>query len=154
MSDIENITDQENKFQIEEISTYPLNNNILYRERVNKVTQRSFNYVIIKEGVYPNGTRTGPKSLQDSAIGNSTSNNKRKKRPVRQYKIPHGYIVETTWGRASKKKTVRCEIDYINEMPQFHIKYGSNFQYGVSSVKSPSDAAFNYEKVRSVQTIL
>ena len=83
MSDIENITDQENKFQIEEISTYPLNNSILYQEYVNKVTQRSFNYVIIKEGVYPNGIWTGPKSLQDSAIGNSTNNNKRKKRPVR-----------------------------------------------------------------------
>ncbi|POG78554.1 hypothetical protein GLOIN_2v1766442 [Rhizophagus irregularis DAOM 181602=DAOM 197198] len=68
MSDRENITDQENidEFQIEEVSTYPINNNILYRERVNKVTKRSFNYVIIKEGVYPNGTQTGPKSLQDS----------------------------------------------------------------------------------------
>ncbi|CAB4396074.1 unnamed protein product [Rhizophagus irregularis] len=65
MSDRENITDQENinEFQIEEVSTYPINNNILYRERVNKVTKHSFNYVIIKEGVYPNGTQTGPKSL-------------------------------------------------------------------------------------------
>ncbi|EXX64320.1 hypothetical protein RirG_143880 [Rhizophagus irregularis DAOM 197198w] len=78
MSDRENITDQENidEFQIEEVSTYPINNNILYRERVNKVTKRSFNYVIIKEGVYPNGTQTGPKSLQDSVICSSTSNNK------------------------------------------------------------------------------
>jgi hypothetical protein len=153
MSDRENITDQENndKFQIEEVSTYPLNNNILYRERVNKVTKRSFNYIIIKEGVYPNGTQTGPKSSQDSVICNSTSNNKRKKRPVQQYKIPHGYIVETTWGRTSKKRTVRCEIAYINEIPQFCIKYGTNFQYIVSSTKSPSDATFNYERVCTVQ---
>jgi hypothetical protein len=35
---------RENK--IEEVSTYPLNNNILYHE-----------------GVYPNKTQTGPKSL-------------------------------------------------------------------------------------------
>ncbi|CAB5141253.1 unnamed protein product [Rhizophagus irregularis] len=132
MSDRENITDQENidEFQIEEVSTYPINNNILYRERVNKVTKRSFNYVIIKEGVYPNGTQTGPKSLQDS--------------------IPHGYIVETTWGHASKKKTIRCEIDYINEIPQFRIKYGSNFQYVVFSSKSPSDVAYNYERVCTI----
>ncbi|PKC59226.1 hypothetical protein RhiirA1_445502 [Rhizophagus irregularis] len=154
MSDRENITDQENidEFQIEEVSTYPINNNILYRERVNKVTKRSFNYVIIKEGVYPNGTQTGPKSLQDSVICSSTSNNKRKKRPVQQYKIPHGYIVETTWGRASKKKTIRCEIDYINEIPQFRIKYGSNFQYVVFSSKSPSDAAYNYERALKPET--
>ncbi|CAB5190847.1 unnamed protein product [Rhizophagus irregularis] len=154
MSDRENITDQENidEFQIEEVSTYPINNNILYRERVNKVTKRSFNNVIIKEGVYPNGTQTGPKSLQDSVICSSTSNNKRKKRPVQQYKIPHGYIVETTWGRASKKKTIRCEIDYINEIPQFRIKYGSNFQYVVFSSKSPSDAAYNYERALKPET--
>ena len=78
MSDRENITDQENndKFEIEEVSTYPINNNILYRERVNKVTKCSFNYIIIKEGVYPSGTQTGPKSLQDSVICNNTNNNK------------------------------------------------------------------------------
>ncbi|RGB21883.1 hypothetical protein C1646_777066 [Rhizophagus diaphanus] len=57
-----------------------------------------------------------------------------------------------TWGRASKKKTVRCEIDYINEIPQFHIKYGSNFQHVVSSIKSPSDAAFNYERALKTET--
>ncbi|POG66169.1 hypothetical protein GLOIN_2v1780831 [Rhizophagus irregularis DAOM 181602=DAOM 197198] len=130
MSDRENITDQENidEFQIEEVSTYPINNNILYRERVNKVTKRSFNYVIIKKGVYPNGTQTGPKSLQDSVI------------------------CKTTWGRASKKKTIRCEIDYINEIPQFRIKYGSNFQYVVFSSKSPSDAAYNYERALKPET--
>ncbi|GBC47773.2 hypothetical protein GLOIN_2v1788738 [Rhizophagus irregularis DAOM 181602=DAOM 197198] len=130
ISDRENITDQENidEFQIEEVSTYPINNNILYRERVNKVTKRSFNYVIIKEGVYPNGTQTGPKSLQDSVI------------------------CKTTWGRASKKKTIRCEIDYINEIPQFRIKYGSNFQYVVFLSKSPSDAAYNYERALKPET--
>ncbi|PKY34392.1 hypothetical protein RhiirB3_454046, partial [Rhizophagus irregularis] len=130
MSDRENITDQENidEFQIEEVSTYPINNNILYRERVNKVTKRSFNYVIIKEGVYPNGTQTGPKSLQDSVI------------------------CKTTWGHASKKKTIRCEIDYINEIPQFRIKYGSNFQYVVFSSKSPSDVAYNYERALKPET--
>jgi len=53
-SNTENISDKENienKFQIEEDSTYPLNNNIMYRECVNKVIIRSFNYVIIKEEI-------------------------------------------------------------------------------------------------------
>ena len=57
-SDTENISNKENienTLQIEEDSTYPLDNKILYRERTNKITKRSFNYTIIKEGVYPNG---------------------------------------------------------------------------------------------------
>ena len=58
-------SDKENtNVQIEEHSTYPLNNNILYRERLNKQTKRSFNYVIIKEGVYPDVALTGPKNRQ------------------------------------------------------------------------------------------
>ena len=89
------VIDQENinsNLQIEENSTYPLLSNITYKERVNKQTKRSFNYVIIEEGVYPEDVLTGQKN-QDSVIY----------KKKRQYKIPHNYIVETTWGRAANK---------------------------------------------------
>lgn len=137
ISDKENI---ENTFQTEEESTYPSNNNIIYRERVNNVTKRSFNYIILKEGVYPNEI-TNKKQINND--------NTKKKRLMRHYKIPNNYVVETTWGRASKKRTVRCEIIYINNTPQFWIKYGFNFQHAISSTKSASDVASNYEKVSS-----
>lgn len=141
---------------IEEDLTYPLDNHILYRERVNNITKRSFNYVIIKEGIYLDGINTRTKnkqnlaSLQDSIANindDNDENNKIKKRPAQQYKIPHDYTVETTWGRASKKRTVCCEINYINTVPQFQIKYGSNFQHIISSTTSTSNAALIYEKV-------
>ncbi|PKC57799.1 hypothetical protein RhiirA1_497283 [Rhizophagus irregularis] len=135
-SDQENV---ENKIQIEEDSTYPLDNNITYRERMNKITKRSFNYIIIKEGVYPNGIVLNKKNILET----SNESNKFQKKT---YKIPHGYVVKTTWGRAAKKRTVCCEIDYINAIPQFRIKYGSNFQHVISSTKSATDAAIKYER--------
>lgn len=70
-------------------------------------------------------------------------NNTSKKK---SYKIPHGYVVETTWGRGARKRTVCCEIDYINTTPQFRIKYGTNFQHIISSSKSTTDAAIKYEQ--------
>ncbi|CAJ0630207.1 5933_t:CDS:2 [Entrophospora sp. SA101] len=124
--------------QIEENSTYPLVNNITYKERVNNQMKRSFSYVIIKEGVYPEKVLTGPKS-KNSVIS-------RKKRSIQQYKIPHNYIVETTWGRAANKRTVRCKINYVDGIPQFCIECGFNFQNVIFSTKSPSDAALNYER--------
>ncbi|CAB4397684.1 unnamed protein product [Rhizophagus irregularis] len=129
-SDQENV---ENEIQVEEDSTYPLDSNILYRERINNITKRSFNYNIIKEGVYPNGMESKSKK---------TNNTSRK----RSYKIPHGYVVETTWGRGAKKRTVCCEIDYINTTPQFRIKYGANFQHVISSTKSTTYTAIKYEQ--------
>jgi hypothetical protein len=76
-----------NKFYIKEDSTYPLDNRILYKEIVNNVTKRSFNYIIIKEGIYldENDKNTNKQSIQC-------------------YKIPHNYVVKTTWGRGKKKK--------------------------------------------------
>jgi hypothetical protein len=133
-SDQENI---ENKVQFEEDSTYPLNNNILYRKRMNKITKCSFNYIIIKEGVYLNGI--------ESKSEKTINTNKR------SYKIPHGYVVETTWGRAAKKRTVRCEIDFINHItPQFCIKYGSSFQHVVSSTKTTTDVAIKYKQASTL----
>jgi len=68
MEENQNDSDKENKnsVQIEECSTYPLNNEILYKERVNGRTKRSFNYVIIKEGVYSNESITGPKNKNEN----------------------------------------------------------------------------------------
>src|SRR3954469_22367334 len=149
ISDQENII--ENKIRIEEDSTYPLDNKIIYRERVNNITKRSFNYVIIKEGVYSDRTITGPKSKKRKCIAALTTRNganNSKKRHTQQYKIPHGYVIETTWGRAAKKRTIRCEINYINTISQFRIKYGSNFQNVVSSTLSTSNAALKYEQVK------
>lgn len=153
-SETENASDQENiiehKIQVEEDSTYPLDNNIIYRERVNKITKRSFNYVIIKEGVYPDRIITGSKSKKRKrTLTTHNRTNNLKKRSTQQYKIPHGYVVETTWGRATKKRTVRCEIDYVNTIPQFRIKYGSSFQNVVSSTLSTSNAALKYEQVKT-----
>ena len=148
-SDQENII--ANKIWIEEDSTYPLNNNIIYRERVNSITRRSFNYVIIKEGVYPDRIITGSKSkkckYQQATLTNNNGTNNSKKGPIKKYKIPHDYVVETTWGRAAKKRTIRCEIEYVNTIPQFRIRYGSNFQHIVSSTLSTTNAALKYEQV-------
>ncbi|CAJ0911991.1 8958_t:CDS:2, partial [Entrophospora sp. SA101] len=105
---------------IEENSTYPLVNNITYKEHVNNQTKCSFSYVIIKEGVYPEKILTGPKSKNS--------------------------VIKTTWGRAANKRTVRCKINYVDGIPQFCIEYGFNFQNVIFSTKSPSDAALNYER--------
>ncbi|PKY53432.1 hypothetical protein RhiirA4_426011 [Rhizophagus irregularis] len=82
ISDKENI---ENTFQTEEESTYPSNNNIIYRER---------------------------KQLGVGLLKNEL------------------FVVKL----------------YIDNTPQFWIKYGPNFQHAISSTKSASDVASNYEK--------
>jgi hypothetical protein len=38
----------ENQFKIKDL-TYPFNNNIIYRKRINSVTTCNFNYVIIEK---------------------------------------------------------------------------------------------------------
>ncbi|SRR6266542_1395379 len=144
-SDTENV---EYGVQIQETSTYPLNNNILYWEYINQKTKRSFSCVIIKEGIYPDKIVTRPSNKQKEQTETlQDTSNIRRKRQSKQYKIPHGYVVKTTWGWAAGKQTVCCEIDYIDEIPQFCIRYGPNFQYIISSTKSPSNAALIYERV-------
>ncbi|GES83147.1 hypothetical protein GLOIN_2v1780831 [Rhizophagus clarus] len=64
LSNQENV---ENKIQIEENSTYPLDNNIIYRKRMNKTTKHSFNYIIIKEGVYPNAIVLNKKNILETS---------------------------------------------------------------------------------------
>ncbi|CAB4466652.1 unnamed protein product [Rhizophagus irregularis] len=43
------------------------------------------------------------------------------------------YCVETTWGRANNKRTVRCFINYVERKPLFKILYGVNFSEEVQS---------------------
>ncbi|CAG8641117.1 16747_t:CDS:2 [Funneliformis caledonium] len=89
-SDTENV---EYGVQIQETSTYPLNNNILYREHVNQKTKRSFSYVIIKEGIYPDKIVTRPSNKQKERTETlQDTSNIRRKRQSKQYKIPHGYV--------------------------------------------------------------
>ncbi|RGB31286.1 hypothetical protein C1646_764281 [Rhizophagus diaphanus] len=98
-SDISNKENIENTFQIEEEFTYPSNNNIIYRKRVNNVTKHSFNYIILKEGIYPNEI-TNKKQINND--------NTKKKRLMRHYKIPNNYVVETTWA-SNYEKALRPE---------------------------------------------
>ncbi|RHZ82462.1 hypothetical protein Glove_109g360 [Diversispora epigaea] len=90
----------------------------------------------------------------DKGVYLNESETLNKKRKLKHYKIPYDYIVETTWGRTTKKRTVRCEIDYNNNTCtfQFRIKYGTNFQDVVSSEKSPSNVASIYEKTLNPNT--
>ena len=144
-SDTENV---EYGVQIQETFTYPLNNNILYQKYVNQKTKYNFSYIIIKEDIYSdkiiirlnNKQKERTETLQDTS-------NIRRKRQSKQYKILHGYVVETTWEQAADKQTVCCKIDYIDEIPQFHIKYDPNFQYVISLTKSLSNIALIYERV-------
>ena len=94
-SDTENV---EYGVQIQETFTYPLNNNILYQKYVNQKTKYNFSYIIIKEDIYSdkiiirlnNKQKERTETLQDTS-------NIRRKRQSKQYKILHGYVVETTW---------------------------------------------------------
>jgi hypothetical protein len=82
----------ENKIQFKENFTYPLDNNILYRERINKVTKHSYKYIIIKEEVYPNRIRSkGEKNMLET---NNENNNSKK----RLYKISHALVEIISFG--------------------------------------------------------
>ncbi|RHZ69752.1 hypothetical protein Glove_279g49 [Diversispora epigaea] len=132
---ISNISEHFEEILFEKDSTYPLDNRILYKEIVNNVTKRSFNYIIIKEGIY----------LDE----NDKNTNKQF---IQCYKIPHNYVVKTTWGRGKKKRTVQCEIEYIDNKLQYYIKYGSNFEHIISSNKSSSNVANNLIRTLNPET--
>ncbi|RIA84729.1 hypothetical protein C1645_831815 [Glomus cerebriforme] len=93
-----------------EITEYPKTNNILYTDG-----KRSYYYTIKQEGLYPQ-----PPVL---AYAQGKYN----------YKIPDYYCIETTWGRANNKRTVRCFLNYIERKPLFKIMYGVNFSEEVQS---------------------
>ncbi|CAG8740264.1 1460_t:CDS:2 [Gigaspora margarita] len=119
----------QNGVEIEEISTYPLNNIIIYKERKYNKTIRSFTYIIKKEGVYPS---------HNILVTTSSPNKKLTK------KIPNNYIAITTWGRGKNKKTIRCSIKYKDKKPEFIIDHGNEFTETVTSTLSASKAALIY----------
>ncbi|CAG8560503.1 9970_t:CDS:2 [Funneliformis caledonium] len=68
-------------------------------------------------------------------------------------------VQNSTWlycgnnlGWAAKKRTVCCKIEYINAIPHFRIKYGSNFQHVISLTQSTSNATLKYEQILNPET--
>jgi len=113
----------DNKTPIE-LHNYPFDSVIKYKE-----SGRSFSYDIVEEGYYPHSTM-----LQ-------FTNNSNK------YKIPDGYIVNTTWGRVDKCQTVQCSINYVENKPIFKVAFGQEFEHNVISRKTPTHVGNLYLKV-------
>ncbi|CAG8791786.1 9281_t:CDS:1, partial [Cetraspora pellucida] len=105
----------------EENSNYPVDRTIKW-----KSPRRSFQYYIVKEGVYP------PESYLTYTRGSN------------HYPIPDNYVVETTYGKS--EKTVTCFINYYNQKPQYKIKFGLHEDEYICSDLSPTAAANNYLK--------
>jgi hypothetical protein len=109
----------------QEIHNYPYDPIIKFKQ-----SHRTFSYNVIKEGSYP----------ANELILAYTS-------PPGRYKIPDEYVVETTWGRGNNVCVVKCLIDYVNNKPNFQIKFGRNFEHEVSSFKSATDATELFHEV-------
>ncbi|GES92367.1 hypothetical protein GLOIN_2v1478248 [Rhizophagus clarus] len=114
----------------QEITNYPQEPNILYKEE-----KHNFHYTIFQEGVYP----------PDSNIKYTSGH---------RYKIPDKYEVQTTWGKGENQKTVKCKIDYINNIPIFYVYFGQNFENQVRSDKSASNAATLLHEISKNKAIL
>jgi hypothetical protein len=106
-----------------EQENYPTSSEIIY------YGDRKFNYYIIQEGVY----------LPAAQLCYTEAPN--------YFPIPDNYIVQTTWGRASNRRTIQCSIHYIEEIPHYLICFGDNFQHQVVSAKSSFDASVELHKV-------
>jgi hypothetical protein len=98
-----------------------------------KVNQNNtyYIYTIIKEGFYPSNN-----------ILHYTS-----ARNTNQFKIPDDYVIQTGWGRGISRHMVQCEINYIDSVPVFIIRFGENFQNYVSSITSATNTANTYLQV-------
>jgi hypothetical protein len=107
------------------LHNYPNDPKITYKEG----TSRSFIYNIIEEGFYP------PAEI--------LSCSKRGKK----YKIPDGYIVETTWGKPKTRQTLKCTIKYDQNGPVFRAYYGEKFDRILESRESCTDIATQYQRV-------
>ncbi|RHZ77188.1 hypothetical protein Glove_184g131 [Diversispora epigaea] len=149
-SDQENIA---NKLCIKEESTYPLNNKILYKECVNNITKRSFNYGIVKEGVY----------LDDSKFPNSECNSdqenianklciKEESTYPLNNKILYKECVNNITKRSFNYGIVKEGVYLDDSKFPIQIKYGPDFQQVVSSNISPSTIASIYEKTLNPNT--
>lgn len=113
-----------------EISDYPNTDFILYTDG-----KRSYSYKVIQEGLY----------LQPPVLAYTHGKAK--------YKIPDLYCVETTWGRGTNKRTVKCFINYIEEKPIFKIMYGINYSEAVESNISSTTAANAVLKVSKLKLL-
>ncbi|CAG8833442.1 2955_t:CDS:2, partial [Gigaspora margarita] len=83
-----------------EMKNYPKSSVIEAKTSCNK-----FIYHIIQEGIYPN------KNILSYTL------------KLNQYRIPHDYVVETTFGKGKAQKTVICSINYQNNIPEFKIEF-------------------------------
>ncbi|RIB18119.1 hypothetical protein C2G38_2185506 [Gigaspora rosea] len=81
-----------------ETKNYPKSSVIEAKTPCNK-----FIYRVIQEGIYPN------KNIFSYTL------------KPNQCRIPHEYVVETTFGRGKAQKTVICSINYQNNMPESKI---------------------------------
>ncbi|CAG8813608.1 36181_t:CDS:2 [Gigaspora margarita] len=86
-----------------ETKNYPKSSIIEAKTSCNK-----FKYHIIQEGIYPS------KNILAYTL------------KPNQYRIPHNYVVETTYGRGKSQKTILCSINYQNNIPEFKIEFTYN----------------------------
>jgi hypothetical protein len=106
-----------------EVHDYPKESIVKYSE-----SGRSYTYDIIQEGRYP------PAAYLKYTKG-------------QRFRIPDDYEVKSSWGKPSKRQTVKCIIKYVEKNPVYWLYYGDKFQYHVRSEKSSSDATWLYAKV-------
>lgn len=90
-----------------------------------------YTYTIIKEGFYPSN---------DILCYTSA-------RSTNQFKIPDDYVIHTSWGKGISSHIVQCEINYIDSVPVFIIRFGEGFQNYISSTTSATNAANTYLQV-------
>lgn len=71
-------------------------------------------------------------------------------RAPKSYAIPDNYSIITTWGKPANLCTIKGYIKYIDSNPVYHIYYGSDFRFEVTSNHSSSDAATKALKVSTI----
>ncbi|CAG8507863.1 15149_t:CDS:1 [Cetraspora pellucida] len=109
-----------------ERNKYPKNNLFSLKQNYTKYT-----YNIINEGHYPSKNTLCYTSTHSSIKA--------------QYKIPDGYLVETSWRRGKSKHKVECEIEYESDGPVFRIRFEENSQqYTIESKESISKVGNEY----------
>ncbi|CAG8837653.1 32145_t:CDS:2 [Gigaspora margarita] len=100
-------------------------------------------FEIKEDSTYPSSTKI---IYKEFTIIKQKNFNILSKRPFQEYKIPNKYTVITEWGCGTKHRIIYCQIDYIDNIPQFLIQYRVNFENIVISTKSTSQAALLYKK--------
>ncbi|POG57688.1 hypothetical protein GLOIN_2v1791450 [Rhizophagus irregularis DAOM 181602=DAOM 197198] len=104
-----------------EKENYPISSEIIY------YGDRKFTYVVIQEGTYP------------PTVNHTEAPN--------YFPIPDNYIIKTTWGLASRSRTIQYSIYYAEEKPHYLICFGDNLQYQVVLAQSPFDASVELHKI-------